>query len=457
MRKTLFIGLTVLNPDETVTADNGAFTGRDRDTIDRFLELGAKTHRHDAHAGLSNPPSLMAASAIASGGTLSAGEEYSLAYTLEDSEGGETLLAPVVTFSTPPPISPPFAALTGNAVYGEGGDLPTDTYYYAYSFVDGSGGETPIGPARGVEREPGFPEAKIVLSGFKAPMEEAEAAGWRLYRAVGGGDFGYMTSGTANTFTDDGSLECDCDLTPLPSETNTTNGDNSFEILLPSADVYVASGTSLNVYMSNNGEFVGDVLLEQFPVASAGQKVLYRSIDLLEGQPPDVNTSIGGASKIDPDTELIDWHWKRPVESVEDLPEEAENGDVRAVLSETEPTIYFYWNGAWKVYKAPPKGGLTLFSSGSAAAGVSLSAVEEIELLGSAGVNLKETEPEESVARVVVEGQAVTLANEGMGVLVCTVAEKGRSRPKAFKQYTWICKEQPTNMAEFDIWIEAGP
>lgn len=405
MRKTLFAGLTALSPDEAVTADNGAFTGRDRDTIDRLLELGAKTHRHDGSLGLQDPPSPMGASAIASGGTLAAGEEFSLAYTLEDDDGGETLLAPVVSFATPQPISAPFAALAGEAVYEEGGDLPTDTYYYAYTFVDGSGGETPIGPARGVERQPGFAEAKVVLSGFTAPMASAGAAGWRLYRAVGGGDFGYLASGTTDSFTDDGSIEANCDLTPLPDEVNTTNGDNSFEIILPSADVFVSSATAINVYMSNNGEFVGDVLLEQFPLSSAGLKVLYRSIDLLEGQPPDVSTSIGGASLIDPDTELLDWHWKRPVTASASLPSGV-LGDVRLVL-----------NPDFELWGLPKDG------SGPA----------DWTPVGSA-----------------------IAAEEGMGVIVHG-ENPNVARGVRYKQYTWIGSVEPNDMAEFDIYVETPP
>lgn len=331
MRKTRFTGITVLSPDEPLTTDGGAFAGRDRDIIDRFLELGSKTHRHNNLAGLENPPSQMGASAIASGGTLRAGESFSLGYTLEDSDGGETILSPLVTFSTPPPIAAPTDTPEGMAEYKLTGDLPADTYYYAYSFTDEYGGETPVSPIRAVEREPGNPTARIKISGMEAPVAAAGAAGWRLYRAVGGGDFGYLASGVSNSYIDDGSASPNCDIPPLSGEINTTNGDNAFEIALPSADIYVAEGSFINVYMTNSGSFTDDnSLLEQFPIASAGQKALYRSLELVEGYPPDVNTSIGGAHLIDPDTELLDWHWKRPVATSGALPS-GSLGDVRLV------------------------------------------------------------------------------------------------------------------------------
>lgn len=457
MRKTLFSGITVLNPDESVTTDNGAFIGRDRDTIDRLLEIGAKTHRHDGSLGIGDPVSPMGASAIASAGSISANQTFSLAYTLEDDQGGETLLAPSVTFSTPSPINPPFAAPAGEAVYGAGGDLPVDTYYYAFSFVDAGGGETPIGPAKAVEREPGFPEAKVTLSGMSAPVASAGAAGWRMYRAVGGGDFGYLASGTGNTFLDDGSAQANCDLTPLSDSVNTTNGDNSIIVKLPSADAFVAKGQNINVYLTNSGDFIGDALLDTFPVSSAGKSVVYPSVNLLSGQPPDVSTSIGGASMIDPDTELLDWHWLRPVASSGALGS-GTKGDVRFALDTGR--IYGVLGASAGVatdWSFLTTRGTEVFSSGSAAPGATENRAERLEVFGSAGVNVKGTEPSKGTVKLLVEGQSVVLANEGMGVLICTVAEKGRTRPKAFKQYTWFCKEQPTNLANFDIWIEEGP
>ena len=107
MEKSLFAGLTILDPDESILEDNGAFTKRDRQTIDRFLELGAKTHRHDGTDGLANPPSEMDGTAVASAGQIPADISFSLAYTLEDDQGGETLLSPQITVATPSVIEPP--------------------------------------------------------------------------------------------------------------------------------------------------------------------------------------------------------------------------------------------------------------------------------------------------------------------------------------------------------------
>lgn len=406
MRKSTFAGLTVLSPDEPVTTDNGAFIGRDRDTIDRLLEIGVKTHRHNAAPGLDNPVGPIGASAITSGGTIRADQNFTLAYTLEDLDGGETLIGPPVTFSTLPSLEAPTNAPNAEVVYEAGGTLQTDTYYYAFSFVDDGGGETPVGPTRAAEREPGFTQAKIILSGMAGPLSSAVgAAGWRLYRAVGGGDFGYLSSGTGDSFVDDGSVAANCDIPPLEEGTNSTNGESSFEIKLPSADALVSSASAINIYLTNGSDFVGDVLLEQFPVSSAGKKSLYRSVSLLPGQPPDVNTSYGGASRIDPDTELIDWHWKRPVAKTEDLPTKAEgseDGDVRIVTA---------------------TGGLFVFH--------------------------EETDEWTNI----VGGAEGALEANGVGV-VFFGEDLTTARPIGFKQIRWVGKappeEFPENMDEFD-------
>jgi hypothetical protein len=39
MQKTPFAGLTELDISESLLEDGGAFTGRDRETIDRFLQM----------------------------------------------------------------------------------------------------------------------------------------------------------------------------------------------------------------------------------------------------------------------------------------------------------------------------------------------------------------------------------------------------------------------------------
>lgn len=329
MEKTLFAGLTVLDQDESILTDGGAFIGRDRKIIDRLLEVGAVTHRHDGSSGLGNPNQPIGASATGSAGQLPGDLTFSIGYTLEDDQLGETLISPLTVISTAPVLARPAVAPTAVADYSSG-TLLADTYYYAISHTDGGGGETPIGPSVVVERSPGFPNGRILLTGLDDGMAAAGASGWRLYRAVGGGDFHLLAEGSGDAYADDGSDSVDCDARPLTETENSTNGDNGLLLHLPSADGLVSDAAFINVYLSEDGSFSGNSFLQQFPVASAGQDVFYASITLDNAQPPDTNNSLPGAHLIDPDLELLDWHWKRPVQTISQLGS-GEKGDVRLV------------------------------------------------------------------------------------------------------------------------------
>lgn len=325
MNKTPFAGLIVLDPGEPLSEDDGAFVGVDREVIDRFLELGAKTHRHSGLSGLGNPAATASAGVIASAGALSAELGIAVGYTFEDENGGETMLSPVSNVSTPSPISSP-AAMPSATFDSGGGTLAVNTYYYATTFTDGEGGETELGPAVSAQRQPGFASGRVKLSALSFGMAAAGAKGWRLYRSIGGGSYGFLTSGTADTFTDDGSVSPHCDEHP-PANENTTHGVATLLVVLPSAAPGVAS---INLYATTTGDFGGGSLLAQYPVASAGRTVTFPTLELSNSTPPGTNRSTGTAHQIDPDTELLDWHWKRPVAGSAQLGS-GTLGDVRLV------------------------------------------------------------------------------------------------------------------------------
>lgn len=336
MRKSLFAGLTILDPGESLLEDGGAFMARDREIIDHFLEVGASTHRHDGRSALLDPTvPLASAFFVASGGNIEAERAFSLGYTMVDEQNGETRISPLVSVVMPPAIPPPDAIPIGSADYGDGGTVLTDTYYYARSWVDDGGGETPIGPALGITRESGFANARITLGALGSGMVESGATGWRLYRAVGGGDFHYLASGVNDWYADDGSQGVDCDIRPLVGEINTTNQDNSLIVELPSASGPLADDRveTINLFLSETGDFVGDALLDTFPIASAGQQVIYREIALDQGQPPDVNTAKGGAAKVNAETDISFLYWTSPVETRSTLGS-GDLGEVKLVLNE---------------------------------------------------------------------------------------------------------------------------
>lgn len=328
MRKTIFAGLTVLDPDESLFTDNGSFQGRDRDEIDRALQIGVKLHRHTGLPGLTDPNVAPSATVIPSGGTIDAGETISVGYTLEDGQGGETLLSPLSVTTTPSPMDIPIYAPSAVADY-TGGELLVDTYFYAQTWIDSNGGETPLGPVATVERAPGYASGRIQLSQLGHGMASVGAVGWRLFRAKGGGEFELLTNGSVedDTFTDDGTAAVNCDIHPPTDNENTTAQINTLKVQLPLGGV-ITPATFINLYASVTGDFAQSSLLAQYPVSSAGNAVYFPALSFLDSQPPDVNRSYGGANQIDPDTELLDWHWKRPVANAGALPSGAQ-GDVR--------------------------------------------------------------------------------------------------------------------------------
>jgi hypothetical protein len=511
MRKTTFAGLTMLEPGEGLDTDNGAFIERDRETIDHFLQLGAKLHRHNGRAGLGNPQQAASGFVIASGGTIASNLTISLGYTLEDASGGETMLSPLAVVSTASPMNIPTAAPSAAIDY-TGGSLLVDTYYYATTWIDGDGGETPSGPAVSVERAPGFASGQVKLSNLTYGMVAAGAVGWRLFRAKGGGTYDLLTTGglANDTFTDDGLTGVDCDIHPPTDSQNTTNQVSTLEVKLPPADANMAKATNINLYASLTGDFSEGSSLGQYPIASAGNSTTFAALNLADVTPPDVNLSIGGASLIDPDTELLDWHWKRPVAAsgllgsgtLGDVKLAENTGFLYAVLlpsasaavasqwvriasaaaasaatfnlkasggTESVPNVEelrFVGSGGITATVTKPATGVALitltqgapklrvFASGSAIAPVGATGIENFELFGSGGINLKEEEVSPGKIKLVIEGQQATLKQEGMGVLVHG-SNASATRPTAYRQYTWIGKVKPNNLVENDIWIEA--
>lgn len=380
MHRTPFAGITALDQGDSPFDSGAEFYGSDRDTMDRLLNVGAVTHRHDAHDPLADPTEAPSAAVTPSGGAIPADRTIFIGYTRLDNSGGETLLSDVTMESTAPSYDAPDAAPEASAFY-DSGALMVGTYYYAITITDGLGGETPVGPSVAATRDPGYASGSVALWGLSDLLELAEGITWRLYRATGGSQFEFLAEGSDDEFVDDGLTPLNCAVQPPSPAENTTGGANVLTVVVPSGSAGVgasgASGsTGFRLYLSEDGAFTDPSLYGTYPMSSAGVAIVIPQLVLLTGKPPLVSTSLPGASKIDPDTELIDWHWKRPVADAASLPVDAEEGDVRVSLATGVP--YVYKDGAWVPWDT---GGTVGVADGA----TSLTDVDTITFVGSGG------------------------------------------------------------------------
>lgn len=346
--ETPFAGLRRLHLGEGLDEE---FLYGNGTVIDRLLKVGARTHRHDAHAALVDPADLVPVVETDDvGGTIQAEVGLYVGATFVDADGGETTLSDTTLVTTRDALVAPTTPPTLDAITHAAGTLLANDYTYAATVVDGTGGETPLGPAITVTVDPGNANSQIELSGLTDIVDEVGGTGWRLWRQVAGGRWGLVDDGAGDVLVDDGSFCVNCDVEP--PEVGTTAATSRLRVTIPGPAPDGA--VTFNVYVSVDGTFSSPCLIGSYPVAELEDEKTYVALDLQDGSPPVVSLSIPGADKIDPDTELVDWHWKRPVATAGDLPVDAEEGDVRIALDDGLPRRYI--DGAWDLWNTAGTG-----------------------------------------------------------------------------------------------------
>lgn len=325
MDRTPFAGLTVVAPDESIYEDGASFLANNPRFIDYLLRLGAKTHRHDAHPPLPNPAAAPTV-AVNTGGFLPASTTFHVGFTLVDADGGETAVSPIATITTPAAM--PAATVPPGVAVASGSGLPIGTFYYAVTRTDGLGGETTLSPKVAVNLQTA---SKITLSGLNA-LRAGDAYSLVVYKSTGGA-FYRVAETIADTWVDDGTPCADC--TIEPPAVNTTQAAFLLDVAVPSAAA--ASATAVRIYGSQEASFISPSLVVE--LASGSLTTQMTRTQFLPGAPPPVSLSKGGANRINPDTDLIEWHWKRPVAASGQLPA-GDPGDVRLVLTPTGPVPY---------------------------------------------------------------------------------------------------------------------
>lgn len=334
MNKTTFAGITRLDPGESLAQDNYAFQSTDRDTIDKLLRVGAQSHHHDAHQALTHayPELAPAASVSPTGGTIASDLTITVGYTLVDADGGETTLnrTPALV-STPQGLTVPDTAPTPIGTYASG-TLLAGSYAYALTVTDGAGGETMLGPFAEAVLDPGYASGRVTIYGLSAIAAIGGGPGWRLWRTVNGGPLALIATGTSDTVVDDGSLCPDTSVTP-PNRTGATLATSKLTVTVPAGQP--PGAVSYALYATLDGSFQSPALLGAYPIASAGAAQEYTALALGRGSPPVVSRALPGANRINPDTDMIEFPWKRPAADAAALPGfDNTIGDVRLVYGD---------------------------------------------------------------------------------------------------------------------------
>lgn len=336
--KTNFAGITRLEPGESLAEDNYAFQGVDRTTIDKLLRVGAQSHHHDAHAALANPSLDPVVAIVDTGGTIASDLSITVGYTLTDSDGGETALSSAAIVTTQDGLTAPETAPTLAGVYASG-SLLAGNYAYSVTVTDGVGGETSIGSSSEITLDPGYASGRVTVTGLAAIATEGGGPGWRLWRSVNGGVLALIAVGTSTTVVDDGTLCPDASVSP-PTTTGSTLATSKLRVTVPTGQS--ASAASFSIYATLDGSFLSPALLGTYPIASAGVMQEFTSYAPLAAAPPLVTRALAGADQINPDTDMVEFPWKRPVATFAALPATGNSTrDVRLA-----GTRLYAWNGS---------------------------------------------------------------------------------------------------------------
>lgn len=294
MPTTQRFGLHKFTGSEGALSDDGyAFSGRDRDTIDRLFEA-FENHLHAGGTRLPDPTAAPVLELGTSGGALAGGVTYFYRVAYVDKHGLETAASPESGVVTPGQVQPPSAPVLSAQV---GGALAEGAYYYALTSV-AQGYETNFGPQAVITL---LPDRGSVLLTMPSMPTGAEAMGiWRR----GPNELGFTRIGetTAATFTDDGSVAadpCACEPGRQPGAENRTNSTNQVLVTCPDPAL-LASGlaTRWRVYRSTISGVYGEKTLVAEIADPTQTTYLDRGTTLLVGRPNEVSQTLKPSARV---------------------------------------------------------------------------------------------------------------------------------------------------------------
>jgi hypothetical protein len=206
--------------------------------------------------------------------------------------------------------------------------------------------------------------AEVTLSDLATLTADASggstSAGWRMWRSIDGGStWDLMGIGlhSTDTFVDNGSSGGDC--TQSPPDVGTTAGTSQLAVNVPTGQP--PDATFFSIYADPAGQFLSPCLLGTYPITDLGVVQTFTGLAVANGQPPAVSRCYPGADQINPDTDIVNWYWKAPVDTAIDLPTTGNNdGDAR-IARDTEQI--WIWSAAGAIWQQWNPGGGVLASS----------------------------------------------------------------------------------------------
>ena len=250
METTVHYGLTQLDPGESFSANDYAFTQRNIADIDTKLYLGVEGHKHNGDGpAVTDPVSPPTVTLISGAGSIPAGRTVRYKFTWVDPDGQETAPSPEITVNTPNPITVPLRP--GITSAQTGGFLMPGNYYYALSaYKTSSSMETAVGDRAYVTLTQATSTNLVTLA---LPTLPSGATGFNVYRrSPGETTFHFlatidMTGPTPpSTYLDDGTITENCNRSA--PRINTTGGANTVVVTIPGATPVVPPGFTWKLY-----------------------------------------------------------------------------------------------------------------------------------------------------------------------------------------------------------------
>lgn len=278
------------------------FTDADRQYMDRLIYMGAEGHHHTgADALVNDPAGQPTLNLFEIGGAIPAGTRVYYKYSWVDVQGFESAASPEGFVDTPQPVLEPSSPTVIHS--SAGGTLLPGVYYYilsAYTNVNTS--ETKATAPTYLTIPIGTTTNQVALT---LPTLPAGADGFNVYvKKPGQVRYNYLTSvdmtvaTPPTTFTDDGSIEEDCNRT-IPVR-NSTHGTNSVIIVVPT----VPAGSTWKVYRTYvSGQYENSLLahvVEETFETSGIITTQYEDLGTAtgEGLPLSASQSIGSPEKV---------------------------------------------------------------------------------------------------------------------------------------------------------------